>query len=183
MPSENSKDEPSTAERSCREEKPVIAAPILPAGKRSLSEGFPVYQTVASHVHLSHPDSLTRLMAIRPRSIQSRSLVVSFHVPQLVQTKSDTDEGHKVDYGYGVDIVSPPPRDERVTKRRRMQRRNSKTPAMLRAMSLNASKIASEFRHQGELTGNANVGKTKTFRSPKILFEACKHRGLEGIAF
>lgn len=162
-PSSKSDDEASRVTSSRHDDaKPPMVAPNAPVGKRRLEcDGFPAYHSVAGNIHLGHPDSLTRLMAMLPRPICPRPLEVTFLVPKLVQTSNETNarpgEGdEEVDYGYGVDIVSPPPRDARITKRRRMQRRNSKTPAMLRAMSMNASKIASEFSHQGELVGNGD---------------------------
>ena len=59
--------------------------------------------------------------------------------------------GEEIDYGYGVDIAPPP------AKRMRMQRRNSKTPQMLMAMS--ASLATLEFLNE---TDNSLLSSSET---------------------
>eukprot|EP00522_Entomoneis_paludosa_P011989 CAMPEP_0172443754 /NCGR_PEP_ID=MMETSP1065-20121228/3970_1 /TAXON_ID=265537 /ORGANISM="Amphiprora paludosa, Strain CCMP125" /LENGTH=174 /DNA_ID=CAMNT_0013194091 /DNA_START=28 /DNA_END=552 /DNA_ORIENTATION=- len=100
------------------------------SGKRPLSREY----LYGSKGFLSSPDSLSRLMATH------RALRRNVAFKSLAKSTVETTPSEEVDYGYGDDVVPP---SEPEPKRRRMQRRNSKTPAMLMAMS--ASIAAADF--------------------------------------
>eukprot|EP00523_Entomoneis_sp_CCMP467_P005942 CAMPEP_0168734418 /NCGR_PEP_ID=MMETSP0724-20121128/8803_1 /TAXON_ID=265536 /ORGANISM="Amphiprora sp., Strain CCMP467" /LENGTH=201 /DNA_ID=CAMNT_0008781521 /DNA_START=85 /DNA_END=690 /DNA_ORIENTATION=- len=112
------------------ERRQAMAAPLAMASSTLLGK-----RPLAHYRHYPQ-DSLARLM-----------MANLHHRPQLPQTltadskqenqRPSTDE---VDYGYETQESAPP---SRATKRRRMNRRNSKTPAMLMAMS--ASIAAKDF--------------------------------------
>jgi hypothetical protein len=113
----------------------------------------------AKHVFCNHkayfsdtPDSLNKLIAsrsvLRTRSplrfdlgTRQQAKSVSFQsLPEDCGRKSVSFScGDNIDYGYGETPID----DERPAKRRRFERRNSKTPQMLMAMS--ASLISLEF--------------------------------------
>lgn len=81
---------------------------------------------------------------------------------------SPTDEQQEVDYGYGVDIVPPP------TKKRRMQRRNSKTPQML--MAMNASLATLDFLNDPDDNLFSTESKDESFDGGlKIAEDLVKH--------
>lgn len=92
---------------------------------------------------LSNTNSLNRLMAARVSSTLKASpsaLLKDFekrNSRKTVSFEAAAPSSASVDYGYDQDFVPPP------VKRRRYERRNSKTPAMLMAMS--ASLVALDF--------------------------------------
>lgn len=88
------------------------------------------------------PDSLSRLIATH-RAALRKVVVVPSCLPEKSQQELQQEEtSEMVDYGYDEDLVPP---EEPPAKRIRMQRRNSKTPAMLSAMAISASVVAADF--------------------------------------
>eukprot|EP00527_Entomoneis_sp_CCMP2396_P003302 CAMPEP_0198144358 /NCGR_PEP_ID=MMETSP1443-20131203/14932_1 /TAXON_ID=186043 /ORGANISM="Entomoneis sp., Strain CCMP2396" /LENGTH=173 /DNA_ID=CAMNT_0043807735 /DNA_START=95 /DNA_END=616 /DNA_ORIENTATION=+ len=125
---------------------------IVHNNNKPLEQSLPRDYLYGSKGILTSPDSLSGLLAAH-RALRRKhgGLPVTFK-------KEVTDNNSEpVDYGYGEE---PAPSQEPQSKRRRMQRRNSKTPAMLMAMS--ASIVASEFLEKGE----QEVCKTKEAQLP-----------------
>lgn len=94
------------------------------------------------------PDMLNKVMSNSSMSVRSAFLQdcerrrKSKGVAFASSAEKEVDYGYgetdkEVDYGYGEDIVPPP------TKKRRYERRNSKTPRML--MAMNASLATLDF--------------------------------------
>jgi hypothetical protein len=110
---------------------PPTSMPIKPMDSLYSSMRKPSYLT-------SQPNSLHSFMANRS-SLSSLSAVRSAFLDMEKRRQVGAKAvNFDTDYGYGNDTVQEPP-----SKKRRFQRRNSKTPAML--MSMSASLVQLEF--------------------------------------
>jgi hypothetical protein len=99
-------------------EDPVRSSPVASFKNESLYSNQPIFSGAT-------PNSL-RMMIYNSKSFKSS------HSAFPAVKKSVCFDS--VDYGYGEEA----PVEERATKRRRMERRNSKTPAMLMALTAQA---------------------------------------------
>jgi hypothetical protein len=124
------------------------------------------------------PQSLTKMMnsnslTVRSAFLQDCERRRKASAVRFAKEESEkTTETGEVDYGYGEDLAPPP------TKKRRMERRNSKTPRMLMAMSaslatldfLNDDKDESLFK-----TTNSEEGEDAFDGGLKIAEELVMH--------
>ena len=120
------------------------------------------------------PNSLNLLMSGRS-SLKSLRVAFPLEYDVRQQTKEVSLESYGYGYGYGADDddKTPKPKYELpATKRRRFQRRNSKTPAML--MSMNSSLLIhldfleDKKEYEAATTTTASPSSTAANKSPDI---------------
>lgn len=124
--------------------KSPVSFPLSPKSSEFLY-GSKGYLSKASPDMLNKMMSGSSALSVRSAFLQDcerrrKSKGVSFGEPQKEEQEVDYGYGNTEetpDYGYGEDIVPPP------TKKRRYERRNSKTPRML--MAMNASLASLDF--------------------------------------
>jgi hypothetical protein len=114
-------------QQSSQETMPPPSMPIKPFDS--------LYSNVRPSFLNSQPNSLNSFMGNGSPFSAVRSAFLDMEKQRSANTKAVNFE---CDYGYGKDAEQEPP-----SKRRRFQRRNSKTPAML--MSMSASLVQLEF--------------------------------------
>lgn len=120
-----------------------VSAPALASPVRESYETISVYKpsetlfkTKPSSLLGRSPNSLSRLMA-GGKSLNSVRSAFVLDLESRQQKKEVSFDSYGYDYGYGPDVEvkhSDSQQETPPSKRRRFQRRNSKTPAMLMAM-------------------------------------------------
>jgi len=136
------------------EDTPVKPTDLLYSGRHTsvmfgstagMKRSMPTGCVPSSSGLVSNPNSLNRMMCNRAalktahdafvRDYEKRKEMLRVHKQQSRKVAFAEPEDAAVDYGYGDHAEEPSCQEAPAAKRRRFQRRNSKTPAMLMAMA------------------------------------------------